>query len=96
MITMLIKCPIGGTELTTANMVKINKYHVFDKYELKKYIDYCDLHIDINNATEEEWVLTATTDKFSNGTNRIRNPLTNLPFTRQELVLIFFFCSDIN
>jgi hypothetical protein len=68
------------------------KYH---PSTIKMLIENADLGIHIDNATEDEFVLTACSDRIYNDPNlivnplRLRNPMTNLAFTIPELQYIY-------
>ena len=82
-------CPISLQSLDNTCTININEYHSFHISSFLTYIDTVDLHIDIRNASEEEWIMTAMTDTYPNGNIRLRNPITNLPFSQKELIVIY-------
>jgi hypothetical protein len=63
-------------------MLKISDSIYVDPDIFREYICSLNLGIDIDLATDEEWVITAKSDN-------LRNPLTNIPFSDNELIYIF-------
>jgi hypothetical protein len=70
--------------------------HKYHPHTIRMLIIMADLGIHIDNATEEEFVLTAKSDRVYNIISpnfvnpfRLRNPMTNLPFTTLELQYIY-------
>ncbi len=79
---MDIVCPISLEIINPKEVLQINSKHVFDSSFFLTYIDVVNLHIDIRNASKEEWILTALTDTYNNGKLRLRNPITNGIFSQ--------------
>ena len=72
----------------------VNEHHSFDTTSLRKLICIANLGINLDNASEEEWVQTAYTDRHDFSTlYRLRNPNTNTRFTKEELTKIYRFVS---
>jgi hypothetical protein len=83
-------CPLTLTYMNENLMLRISDNKYVHRDTFKKYILYLNLGINIDLATEEEWVITARSDTFDNSNIiRLRNPLTNLPFTDNELKNIY-------
>ena len=84
------RCSISLKVMDAHLMVNINDTYYFDPKALKELIRISYLGIDINLASEEEWVITSLNDKLNHsGISRLRNPLTNLPFSSDELKIIY-------
>ena len=75
--------------LENNNNLIINQYDHFCKDCLVTYIYSLNLSIDIQLADLDEWILTASVDKFNSGIIRFRNPKTNLKFNNNELIRIY-------
>lgn len=84
-------CPISQTHHDLH--IFINEYHSFDTISLRNLIYTANLGINLDNASEEEWVQTAYTDTNDSGIYRLRNPYTNTRFTKEELTKIYRFVS---
>lgn len=83
-------CPLTLGFFNENEMLKISGNHYVHLNTFKKYICSLNLGIDIDLATEEEWVITARSDTYDNSqTIRLRNPLTNIPFSDNELKHIY-------
>lgn len=83
-------CPLTLTFNNENQMLKISDNHYVLPKKFKEYINSLNLGINIDIATEEEWVITARSDTFDNSqTIRLRNPFTNMPFTDNELKHIY-------
>ena len=81
-------CAISHKYMNRCDMIKISNYYV-DPATFKDYIKSLQLGIPLELASEEEWVLTASNDKWDSSIIRLRNPFTNLPFSTEELVYIY-------
>ena len=85
-------CSISQTQ--SCLHIFVNEYHSFDIGSLRKLICISNLGINIDNASEDEWVQTAYTDRHDFSTvYRLRNPNTNTRFTKEELTKIYRFVS---
>ena len=84
-------CPLTQTYMCIRRMLKISdSEHYVNPGTFKQYIYSLQLGIDIDLATEEEWVITARSETFDNSnTIKLRNPLTNLHFSEDELRNIY-------
>jgi len=85
-------CPISQT--FSDLHIFVNEYHSFDIESLRELICIANLGINLDNASEDEWVQTAYTDRHDFSTvYRLRNPNTNTRFTKEELTKIYRFVS---
>lgn len=90
-------CPLTLTYINENLMLRVSDNSYFHRETFMEYILYLNLGIDIDIATQEEWVITARSDTFDNSNIiRLRNPLTNLPFTDDELKNIYNGLSNSN
>ena len=91
MIVKMSTCPftLGKPE----DPIEVNKYHIFTKSYLIEWIHQAGLGINLDNASVDEWVMTAHTEEKYQGSYRLVNPFTNTRFTEKELTKIYYFLS---
>jgi hypothetical protein len=84
-------CPLFQRWSDDSHFVVVNRHHGFHATALRILVDSSYLGISLDLASEEEWLLTASTDTTRNNGNRCRlvNPMTNQPFTQHELRIIY-------
>ena len=85
-------CPFTNEEMRQIEMLQISNHnrHCVNPKIFKEWIHFLNLGIDIDLATEEEWIMTAMSDTLPNSNVlRLRNPFTNNPFSEEDLKHIY-------
>lgn len=84
-------CPLTQEFMDETTMIKASENLWMNPVAFLKWIYSLNLGIDLRIASLEEWILTAQQDTFKDiNILRLRNPLTNLPFSKDDLIHIYY------